>query len=122
MCWLPGFKQSEEHHSIDPIMTCGGLKRCTCSPGRRDTAVLGRWHDSTLAMVLSRPGIWNMHSEMIMEIRMCTMNRRMSLYPSRALRVLNISTQFKELVYMRRQWMFEVWPEFQSIMDAIARA
>ena len=60
--------------------------------------VEGSCHDSASAMILSRPGIWNMHSEIFDDMRMCTTKSRMSLYPYFALSVLNMLTQFNESV------------------------
>src|SRR5882724_2971515 len=47
---------------------------------------------------MSGPGIWNTRSEIFDDMRMRTTKSRMLLYPSFALSVLNMSTQFNESV------------------------
>ena len=59
---------------------------------------------------------------MLYEIMMHMVNSRMSLYLSCALRVLKMSTQLSESVYMRRRQAGGVRPEAHKTAEAIARA
>ena len=120
--WLPGFDWHEEHHSCFPSAMRWGLKWWMQSPGKKATAIWGKCLNNTSSTMLSWLGTWKMQRYILDEIRMHTENNSMLLYQSCALRVLKMSTQLSESVYMSRQWIRCLRPDAQRIAELIVSA